>query len=77
VLDREDLNAAARLVDSVDDAVVAAPRAVQPFQAKLKRLPTRRGLAASDAYRNSTTAVAIFSGSLCSARRAGAVQAMA
>jgi hypothetical protein len=65
------------VVDTVDHLVVTAPRAVQPAEAEPERLPSRRGFAATEPYRNSTAAVATFSGSRASARRAGAAQAIA
>jgi hypothetical protein len=43
----------------------------------LSGLPARRGLSDKEPYRNSTTAVAAFSGSLVSARRDAAVHAIA
>jgi hypothetical protein len=77
VLDGHHVDAAVLVVDAVDHPVIAAAGAVQTPQPEPERLATRCGLAASDPYRNSTTAVATFSGSRASARRAGAVHAIA
>jgi hypothetical protein len=68
---------ASLVVDAVDHAVIATAGAMQSLKASFSGLPTRCGRAASEPYGNSTAAVATFSGSLVSARRAAVVHAIA
>ena len=74
VFDGHDVDAAVLVVDTVDHPVVAPAGAVQPFEPELERLAGSVGVAASDPYRNSTAAVATFSGNRASARRVGQVE---
>jgi hypothetical protein len=57
------------VIDAVYHSVVARRALRRPSRPSFSGLPARCGFSASEPYRDSTAAVAAFSGSLVSARR--------
>ena len=77
VLDGNNLDPLTLIVDAVDHPVVATARAVQAFKPWLKRLASPTRVTGQGAIQELHDSVATFSCSRASARRAGAVHAIA